>query len=184
MPPSEQLETPLASPSLVLSQSPTTSGSARFSWSRWLRYYYLRLIRLQSTPEAIGRGLAVGVFAGSFPIFGLQTLVAILLAMMVRGNKLVAAAGTWISNPLTYVPFFVFNYQVGQWILGSHRHTDLKAVASSWQHWQDWGGEMVITMFLGCAVVGLILGVISYFVGVRLVQNYRQRRLSRSQRLV
>ncbi|MFS8808493.1 DUF2062 domain-containing protein, partial [Synechococcus sp. R6-10] len=82
------------------------------SWKRWLRYLYLRLLRLQSSPKEIARGLAVGVFAGCFPIFGFQTLAALVLAVPFRGNKLAAAAGTWVSNPFTYVPIYAFNYQV------------------------------------------------------------------------
>jgi hypothetical protein len=89
------------------------------SWKRWLRYLYLRLLRLQSSPKEIARGLAVGVFAGCFPIFGFQTLAALVLAVPFRGNKLAAAAGTWVSNPFTYVPIYAFNYQVGEWLLGS-----------------------------------------------------------------
>jgi uncharacterized protein (DUF2062 family) len=40
------------------------------------------------------------------------------LASLVRGNHLLAAAGTWISNPLTSLPLYWFNYQVGCWLLG------------------------------------------------------------------
>ena len=29
-----------------------------------------------------------------------------------RGNIYLAALGTWISNPLTYVPLYYFNYKV------------------------------------------------------------------------
>ncbi|MFO0103826.1 MAG: DUF2062 domain-containing protein, partial [Cyanobium sp.] len=52
------------------------------------------------------RGLAAGIFCGCFPFFGLQTLLGIGLASVLRGNHLLAAAGTWISNPFTYVPLY------------------------------------------------------------------------------
>ena len=64
------------------------------------------------------RGLAAGVFMGCFPIFGFQTLLGVALASLVRGNHLLAAAGTWISNPITYVPLYWFNYQLGCLVLG------------------------------------------------------------------
>lgn len=56
-------------------------------WRRWLRYLYLRLLRMQSSPEEIARGLAAGVFAGCFPIFGFQTLAALLLAVPPAGQQ-------------------------------------------------------------------------------------------------
>jgi len=41
------------------------------------------------------------------------------LASLVRGNHLLAIVGTWISNPLTSLPLYWFNYQVGCWLLGA-----------------------------------------------------------------
>ena len=45
----------------------------------------------EGTPRQRARGLAAGIFCGCFPIFGLQTLVGIALASVVRGNHLLAA---------------------------------------------------------------------------------------------
>lgn len=92
-------------------------------WQKTWRYPYLRFIRLRGSTEAIARGLAVGVFAGMFPIFGFQMAIAVVLAAFVRGNKIVAAAATWVSNPLSYLPLFAFNFQVGRWLLGSSEHS-------------------------------------------------------------
>ncbi len=146
------------------------------SWKRGLRYLYLRLLRLQSSPKEIARGLAVGVFAGCFPIFGFQTLAALVLAVPFRGNKLVAAAGTWVSNPFTYVPIYAFNYQVGEWLLGSHSSlATTELVAATWQHWMQWGIEVSATLFVGCAFVGFWGALLSYFLGLWLVERMRRR---------
>ncbi len=144
-------------------------------WGRWLRYWYLRLVRLQSSPEEIARGLAAGVFAGCFPIFGFQTLAALLLAVPLRGNKLVAAAGTWVSNPLTYVPVYAFNYRVGEWLLGS-RTAFATAELVAAQNWMQLGLEVAGTLFVGCAFVGFWGALASYFLGLWLVRRIRRRR--------
>ena len=89
-------------------------------WSpvlRQLRYFYVRLLRLQSTPHALARGIGVGCFAGMFPLFGLQTAIALVLAIPLRGNKILAVAATWISNPFTYVPIYWLNYKLGEILL-------------------------------------------------------------------
>ena len=58
------------------------------------------------------------MLTGCYPVFGLQMVIGIGLASLVRGNHLLAVAGTWISNPLTSLPLYWLNYQVGCWLLG------------------------------------------------------------------
>ncbi|MGB3200701.1 MAG: DUF2062 domain-containing protein, partial [Nodosilinea sp.] len=87
-------------------------------WRRQIRYIYLRFLRLQGTSEQLARGLASGVFSGCFPLFGFQIILGIATATLLRGNRIMAAAATWVSNPFTYVPLFTFNYQVGVWLIG------------------------------------------------------------------
>ena len=70
------------------------------------------------TPAQRARGIAVGVFSGCFPLFGLQTFIGIFLARIFKANHLLAAVGTWISNPFTYLPLYWFNYKIGTVALG------------------------------------------------------------------
>lgn len=141
-------------------------------WSRNLRYYYYRLLRLQGTPDAIARGVASGVFAGFFPWLGLQIIVAVLLATAIRGNKIAAAAATWVSNPLTYVPIFAFNFKVGQWVLGKQ---DFSVNEIDWLSSDIWhlGATFLWTLLLGCFIVGSIAAICSYFFSFRLISRLR-----------
>jgi uncharacterized protein len=145
-------------------------------WQRRLRYFYHRFVRLQGSPEAIARGIAAGVFAGWFPLFGLQIIIGVAIAAVIRGNKIMAAASTWVSNPFTYVPIYAFNYQIGQWILGSGQESYGFGGLQSWTEVMSLGADLLFTLFLGCTVVGLVLAIISYFAGLRLVRFVRQQR--------
>jgi uncharacterized protein (DUF2062 family) len=148
-------------------------------WQRKLRYVYLRFVRLQGSPEELARGMASGVFAGSFPLFGFQILIGVAIATVLRGNRIMAAASTWISNPFTYLPIFAFNYQVGVWILGTSStkgFTDLDSLRG----WADMGTEVSARLMLGSALVGLVAGLLSYYLGLPLVRRIRQRRSSPS----
>jgi len=78
---------------------------------RWLR-------RQQGSPGYRARGLAAGVFTGCLPFFGLQIVLGVALAGVMRGHPLLAAAGTWISNPLTSLPLYWWNLQLGIVLLG------------------------------------------------------------------
>ena len=83
-----------------------------------MRRGVLWLWRQEGTPAQRARGLAAGVFCGCYPFFGLQIFLSVGVASVVRGNHLLAAAGTLVSNPLTYLPLYWFNYLVGCRLLG------------------------------------------------------------------
>ncbi len=153
---------------------------SRPQWRRRLRYVYLRFLRLQGSSEQLARGVASGVFAGCFPLFGFQTLLGVGVATVLRGNRLMAVAATWVSNPLTYVPIFAFNYQVGAWLLGGGTAQNFGGL-DTLKSWMDMGTEVSVRLMLGSALVGTIAGVASYFVGLPLIQRVRSRRLARQQ---
>ncbi|NER00307.1 MAG: DUF2062 domain-containing protein [Cyanothece sp. SIO2G6] len=156
-------------------------------WKRRLRYFYLRFVRLRGSPEAIATGVATGVFAGWFPLFGLQTIIGIALATIFKGNKLMAAAGTWVSNPLTYIPIYYFNFRVGQQLLaGVGMQTELPdwtvvqaiVVESGWAAFSQLmalGGIVSAALFLGCCVVGLVSAIAAYFLTLWLLRFQRQK---------
>ena len=121
---------------------------------RWMRWIWQQ----EGSPGQRARGLAAGIFCGCFPFFGLQTLLGIALASVVRGNHLLAAAGTWISNPFTYVPLYWFNYHVGDVLLrgGPQPATLTINQASIW----DQGWSFTSRLLLGSSLVGLVLSLV------------------------
>lgn len=154
--------------------------SFQHSFKRQLQYWYWRLVRLRGRPEALARGLACGVFAGLFPFFGSQTILAVLLAVIFRGNKILAAVGPWISNPFTSVPIYAFNFKVGKWLLNNHSPTEIGL--SSWEDIKELGLEIIWPLFVGCVVVGLICAIISYFLGLWLIRRVRTSHQLRRQK--
>jgi uncharacterized protein (DUF2062 family) len=146
---------------------------------RRFRLTYLRLVRLRDRPKEIAKGFAIGVFAGCFPLLGLQSLFGILLATMCRGSKVAAVAATWISNPLTYVPLFIFNYKIGKFLLGTE-DTELPPLDRlSLSAFKELGSTFAITLFTGSFVVGMILSIITYFYGLAILERWRQRSVRR-----
>jgi uncharacterized protein len=147
----------------------------RMSWNRRWRYFYLRLFKLRGKPRDIALGWAVGVFAGCFPLFGLQMMFAIILATLFRCHKLAAIAGTWISNPITYVPLFVFNFKLGKFLLGWHDVDTLDIDFQSFQEIMELGYNVISALFLGCLVVGLIGSCSVYFFSLWLMKRLKRR---------
>ena len=147
----------------------------RWPVHRSLRYYYWRFIRLRGTPEDIARGMAVGVFAGFYPLFGLQIAIAVVLASLCRGSKIAAAAFTWVSNPLTYLPIYAMNFHLGQWILGSQSQSFTLDDLQSLDGISQLGLEFTVTLFFGSTVAALIAGAIAYVGGLWLVRSLRHK---------
>ena len=152
----------------------------RQNWfNRRIRLIYLRLLRLQGNPEVVAKGLAVGVFAGCFPFFGIQSLIGLLLATLVRGSRVAAYAATWISNPLTYVPLYVFNYKIGKLLLGTEDTVLPTLDLESFTAFKELGSVFAVTLLTGSFVVGMILAVITYFYGLAILERLRDRRAKR-----
>ncbi|MGF1569214.1 MAG: DUF2062 domain-containing protein [Nodosilinea sp.] len=147
-------------------------------WQRQLRYVYWRFLRLQGSPEQLARGLASGVFAGCYPLFGFQIIIGVAVATLLRGNRIIAAAATWVSNPLTYVPIFTFNFYVGHWLLGGGPIQVFKDL-DTLRGWQSMGTDVSLRLMLGSTVVGLVAGMASYYLGVVVIRRIRARRLQR-----
>ncbi|PSN19331.1 DUF2062 domain-containing protein [filamentous cyanobacterium CCP5] len=171
--------------SQLIESQPDSKRTTRAKWPLWRRrvqYFYLRFLRLRGSPQELSRGIASGVFAGCFPLFGLQTLIGVGVATVFRGNKVLAAASTWISNPFTYLPIFAFNYQVGEWLLGRGSLQNFDSL-DSLKSWMEMGTDVTTRLMLGSAVVGIVVGLISYYLGIRVINRLRQRRRSRQQAL-
>lgn len=153
------------------------SRPTRWNWQRRWRYYYNRFLRMRGTPESIARGFAAGVFTGMFPAFGLQIVTGVALATLLRGNKIVAAAGTWISNPITDLPIWALNFQVGRWVLGSQRAFNPQNI-TSFENLLKFGTEFAIELLVGSLLMASVCAVGSYFLTLRAVRRGRRYRKS------
>jgi uncharacterized protein (DUF2062 family) len=71
------------------------------------------LLRLRGSPEAIARGVAIGMVVAFTPTIGFQTLLALGASTLLNGNRPVAVVPTWITNPITIPPIYGFTYYLG-----------------------------------------------------------------------
>ena len=132
-------------------------------WHRYWKYYKWKILRLKEHPQRIARGLAAGVFAGCLPFMGLQFVFSVLIAILIRGNKITALMGTWISNPFTYVPIFLLNFKVGRWILAFFLgEYDWEISFDSEQKFTDLGQEIMMPVLLGSVIVAFCTSILAY----------------------
>ncbi|MGB0333825.1 MAG: DUF2062 domain-containing protein [Opitutales bacterium] len=106
------------------------------------------------------------------PIYGIQIPTALVLALLLRANLPILASLQMVSNPLTAVPLWLADYQIGRTVLGIFgiemrplNRSELKAMLDSFTH-GDWGNrfENLSTVFsvtsLGALVLGVFFGLI------------------------
>ena len=131
---------------------------------RYINYKkILSLFRQQNgSPSFNAKGLAIGVFSGCFPFFGFQTLLGVFFAKLAKGNIVLAAIGTWISNPFTYIPLYYFNYKVGSIFIRNSTNINIDRNLGIHDLWEQ-GSIFSIKLLLGSSLVGLLLASISGF---------------------
>jgi len=140
---------PHASPLPVLLQRLLARGRTLLAWL-WAQ---------EGSHGQRARGLAAGIFCGCFPFFGLQTLLGVALASLVRGNHLLAAAGTWISNPLTYVPLYWFNYRLGSWLIGPSKDWPGMGALRA-ESLRELGWSVASRLLIGSTLMGLVASAV------------------------
>ncbi len=177
------------------------SRSPRFSFRR-VRYLARRLLRAlgraTGTAHQIAMGVAIGFFVGWLPIVGIQMVVAVVVCQVFRANKIVPIFPIWLTNPVTIVPIYSFNYWVGWLIVGGPPLSDLATVLrrmiaapeateemGRFAAWWDgvkhsfsellaMGWDMQLPLWLGCVIVGLALAIPSYYLTYTFVESFRQ----------
>jgi len=153
-----------------------------------------RILHADDTPHRLALGLALGIFIAWTPTIGLQMVLVLLLAPVIRANGRVGIPMVWISNPLTIALIYYPNYLVGHFIMGSfveqaspgHSFQQIQEQLSNIQQtghffsvafWQEVGRLVldigVVDLIVGSVVVGLVLGLVIYIVSYRFIVWYR-----------
>ena len=130
-----------------------------FNLIKRIRKFIYWLWNQKGSPSQRALGFAVGIFSGCFPFFGLQTLMGVFLAKILNGNSILAAVGTWISNPFTYVPLYYFNYKVGSLLLNIDPNIVDSSHITTSELWSQ-GWYLSSRLVIGSICVGLVTGII------------------------
>jgi uncharacterized protein (DUF2062 family) len=158
---------------------------------RAARYYYLRFIRLRGRPHVLARGVAIGTFIGITPTIPFHTILALLLALVLRGSKVAALLSTVIvSNPVTLVPQYYLSWQIGNWLTPKkHSWEEVSRLMESLTDGASYGetftalGEIGLNSFMILLAGGIVLAlpftIAFYFLSDRLFRSIQKKRLEK-----
>ena len=149
-----------------------------------------KMVRDPLPPEDVAAGWALGMFVGCSVPFGLQLIVSVPLAMMMRVSKVGATVGTLITNPLTIWIIYPAQTMAMGWLLGRDFSWDyiLKAMRgvaknNDWKTLLSLSGDVVVCFILGGLALAAVLTPITYFTVRTLVRKYRSGRSGNGNRL-
>lgn len=173
----------------------------RGGWTRAATYVKHRLHRLPDPPHRIARGIMAGVFVVFTPFYGLHFLLAAILALVLRGNVMASLLGTFVGNPLTYVPIGVICLQSGYAILGrptlaedelnrslggkfvdagEDLWTNFLSVFSTrsadWHNLEIFYDEVFFPYMIGGLLPGIVAALASYYISLPVITAYQNRR--------
>lgn len=130
-----------------------------------IKYLFYKVLRSNSSTEEVADGLAIGVFVSLQPIMGSQMTVALILTWLFKKNHWVAILAAWITNPVTFVPIYLFNYWVGLYFYPQGARLDemrkIFAGDLTWKMVQELGKDILMPLLVGSAVVGVFAAFIS-----------------------
>jgi uncharacterized protein (DUF2062 family) len=165
------------------------------SW-RGFRERARGVLHLDEEPSHLAAAMAVGVFIGFTPFYGLHTLIALVVAFLFRLNKVAIVTGAWINLPW-FAPFiYAFCLRLGEALLSGNFSSfswasvmSLAQGASAYLRTSPrdsavglyrvlWDMLFVASkpLFVGTLVVGLAAGAVTYFVTLEAIRDVRRLR--------
>lgn len=138
---------------------------------------YERFVKIRGRPREIALGFALGIFIGMTPTMGIQMLIAVFFASLLKWSKISAAFGVWITNPFSAPFVYGITYFVGAHLLGLKTTIALPEELT-------WGIVREIlknapvifgALTVGGILVGLPLAILGYYLSFAAVNKYQQR---------
>jgi len=151
---------------------------------RWVRYHYLRLVRLNDSPEKVASGFAIGVAVGVLPTFGLGIVIVIFLAWLTNINKVSAIIGSLVMNPWTSPFFWALSFFAGSLMLGNNIHDTallfrgLKTQGDMWE--AVLGKRLILPYIIGNITVTAVSVATSYIATYYLVKAHKNAKTKKS----
>jgi uncharacterized protein (DUF2062 family) len=169
------------------------------SWiSRQWQRLREKMLREKAPPEFVARGWAIGMFYGWTIPFGFQLMLSIPTAILLRGSKIGATVGTFVTNHFTIFVIYPVQCWVGNRILELCGFTvlpvediidRLKEIggmsmlsAGFWKGLAALGGGIMYPFFVGGFLFAAIFTPLTYWGVLSCVRRYRARKAEASAR--
>lgn len=148
-----------------------------------LRTIYIKLFKINDTPQRIALGTGLGVFSGIIP--GTGPIAALFLALIFRANRAAALLGSLLTNTWLSIVTFLLSVKVGSVIM-----------KVKWQDaQQDWiqflkdfrwpnlfkfsALKIILPVIVGYFLVAFCLGLLIYLITLITITRIRHAHKTR-----
>jgi hypothetical protein len=167
-------------------------------WRRLSDVVVHRILGVDDTPQRIAFGVLLGFVVAWTPTIGLQIVLYIAIASLLRANKVVGIPILFISNPFTAVPMYWFAWWLGSIVVHGGVPPEEPSEAAVRERVMDTGGgapwyvalftvefweslgakiaELGVELWVGCLLLGFLTGIPAYFITLSAVKRFRRRR--------
>lgn len=158
-----------------------------------------KILGVADTPQRIAFGVFLGCIVAFTPTIGLQIVLYVAIATLLRANKVSGIPILFISNPVTAVPLYWFCWWVGAWVMHGGAPQNLMdrddlaenlgqgaAASSDWtnqiftgEFWKGLGSTLAAMgaeLWVGSLILGVLAGMLAYPLTVVSVRVYRRAR--------
>ena len=153
----------------------------------WLR----KILSQDDTPHSIALGTAIGTFIAFTPTVGIQMLVVVLIGWLCRPlfrfNHIAALLAVYISNPVTTLPIYWFNYWIGTFFVAGDLTRERLAELLHYDGFAAWWislwaltVEIGWPLLIGSVIVGLACALPSYPLIKWLAETFKAHKPNRS----
>lgn len=156
-----------------------------FSWYSDPRNWFRAMLMLDDSPHRIALGGAIGMFFALTPTMGIQMFLVLLLAVLTRRwftfNKVAALLMVYVSNPLTALPIYWFNYKLGTiYFPGTTSRKEFEALlqydglAEWWASFMHLFRDVGVPLVVGSLVMATGCALATYPILLRVIRNLRR----------
>lgn len=148
---------------------------------KFLKLIYLKLVKINDTPQRIALGIGLGVFSGILP--GTGPLAALFLSFVFRANRASALLGSLLTNTWLSLITFILSLKLGSALMG----VNWQDVHNNWLlflkgfHWLNLFKlsvlKIIFPVIIGYFILALSLGALSYLIILIVLTRYRKRRV-------
>jgi len=143
---------------------------------------YAKMVGEDAPPSYIARGWAIGMFFGCSAPFGIQLLISIPCAFILRGSKIGATIGTFITNHFSIFIIYPLQTYGGAKLLGlGLSYGAIEEAMKSVLEKQSFdalfavGTDIAMAFLAGGLAMAAVLTPLTYFAVKALVERNRAR---------
>jgi len=148
------------------------------TWGVSFKKLYRKIVSINDPPQKIARGVAIGIFWGVMPTFGLAIIFSVPTAILLRANKFASILSSFISNPFTTPLFLGFGYKIGEYILNSPKDN---IPSLSWKIIKtEYLWEISKSLLIGTTILAIVIALSTYIVTLKIIQRHHRKIVKKS----